>query len=381
MSQQSQNDHYPDRRALALDYADALNEEIRDLQAAGAEVIQVDEPYMQSFVDDARAYAVEAINRALEGISGPTVLHTCFGYGHFVKEKKGRIDNGYPFLVELVDTRADQLAIEAAQPDLDLTVLERLGDKTVVLGVVDLGTSDVETPEEVAERIRACPPSPAAGAPGRRAGLRDEVPRPRRRVRQAAGDGGRNRHRAGPNCRVEPCSSPHAGQRAFLRPGHRGRVERVMAHQHRRDARRRGAQGMRGPLPGRLLVASGLAALALLVVLGPRIDLLERLSRSAPDGTTVSVGAARWSLGPTHQGSPYVLVPDAWSGTEQVARPLSGPGPLLLAATVEVLAVALAWALPARGRRWVRRWTTAGMFRRRGPPATTATQSSLLPRA
>ena len=118
-------------------------------------MIQVDEPYMQSFVDDARAYAVEAINRALEGISGPTVLHTCFGYGHFVKEKKGRIDNGYPFLVELVDTSADQLAIEAAQPDLDLTVLERLGDKTVVLGVIDLGTSDVETPEEVAGRIRA----------------------------------------------------------------------------------------------------------------------------------------------------------------------------------------------------------------------------------
>jgi len=155
MSQQSQNDHYPDRRALALDYADALNEEIRDLRAAGADVIQVDEPYLQSFVDDARAYAVEAINRALVGIDGPVVLHTCFGYGHFVKEKRGRIDNGYPFLLELADTTADQLAIEAAQPDLDLAVLDRLGDKAVVLGVIDLGTSEVETAAVVADRIRA----------------------------------------------------------------------------------------------------------------------------------------------------------------------------------------------------------------------------------
>ena len=155
MSQQSQNDHYPDRRALALDYADALNEEIRDLRSAGADVIQIDEPYLQSFVDDARAYAVEAINRALVGIDGPVVLHTCFGYGHFVKEKRGRIDNGYPFLLELADTTADQLAIEAAQPDLDLAVLERLGDKAVVLGVIDLGTSEVETAAVVADRIRA----------------------------------------------------------------------------------------------------------------------------------------------------------------------------------------------------------------------------------
>ena len=155
MSQQSQNDHYPDRRALALDYADALNEEIRDLRVAGADVIQVDEPYLQSFVDDARSYAVEAINRALVGIDGPVVLHTCFGYGHFVKEKRGRIDNGYPFLLELADTTADQLAIEAAQPDLDLAVLERLEDKAVVLGVIDLGTSGVETAAVVADRIRA----------------------------------------------------------------------------------------------------------------------------------------------------------------------------------------------------------------------------------
>jgi 5-methyltetrahydropteroyltriglutamate--homocysteine methyltransferase len=151
MSQQAQNDHYPDRRALALAYADALNEEIRDLRAAGADVIQVDEPYMQSFVDDARAYAVEAINRALDGIEPPIVLHTCFGYAHYGQRK----DHGYPFLRELVETTADQLAIEAAQPRLDLDVLDELGDKTVVLGVIDLGAPEAESPEEVADRIRA----------------------------------------------------------------------------------------------------------------------------------------------------------------------------------------------------------------------------------
>jgi 5-methyltetrahydropteroyltriglutamate--homocysteine methyltransferase len=151
MSQQAQNDYYPDRRALALDYADALNEELRDLKAAGADVLQIDEPYMQSFVDDARGYAVEAINRSLRGIEGPTVLHTCFGYGHYGHKKTG----GYPFLEELVETDVDQLAIEAAQPRLDLSVLDRLGDKVIVLGVIDLGTDQVETAEEVAGRIRA----------------------------------------------------------------------------------------------------------------------------------------------------------------------------------------------------------------------------------
>jgi 5-methyltetrahydropteroyltriglutamate--homocysteine methyltransferase len=151
MSQQAQNDHYPDRRALAMDYADALNDELRDLRAAGADVLQIDEPYMQSFVDDARGYAVEAINRALRGIEGPTVLHTCFGYGHYGHKKTG----GYPFLEELVETDAEQLAIEAAQPRLDLSVLDRLGDKVIVLGVIDLGTDTVEAAEEVADRIRA----------------------------------------------------------------------------------------------------------------------------------------------------------------------------------------------------------------------------------
>jgi 5-methyltetrahydropteroyltriglutamate--homocysteine methyltransferase len=151
MSQQAQNDHYPDRRSLALAFADALNAEMKDLKAAGADVIQVDEPYLQSFLGDARAYAVEAINRALDGIPGPTVLHTCFGYAHFGQAKT----TGYPFLVELAATSADQLAIEAAQPRLDLSVLRELGDKGIVLGVIDLGATEAETPEVVASRIRA----------------------------------------------------------------------------------------------------------------------------------------------------------------------------------------------------------------------------------
>jgi 5-methyltetrahydropteroyltriglutamate--homocysteine methyltransferase len=150
MSQQAQNDHYPDRRALAMDYADAVAAEIADLHAAGADVVQVDEPYMQSFLDDARAYAVEAINRSLVGAPCPIVLHTCFGYAHFVKSKT----TGYPFLVELAATTADYLAIEAAQPHLDLSVLSELGDKGVVLGVIDLNAPP-ETAEVVADRVRA----------------------------------------------------------------------------------------------------------------------------------------------------------------------------------------------------------------------------------
>jgi 5-methyltetrahydropteroyltriglutamate--homocysteine methyltransferase len=152
MSQQAQDDHYGSRRDLAYAYADALNEEVHDLVAAGADVVQVDEPYLQSFVEDARAYAVEAIDRALRGVAVPTVLHTCFGYAHYIKDKAG---SGYPFLEELAACSAQQLAIEAAQPRLDLSVLDRLGDKVVVLGVVDLGDPEPETAEVVAGRIRA----------------------------------------------------------------------------------------------------------------------------------------------------------------------------------------------------------------------------------
>ena len=150
MAQQAQNDHYADERSLAFAYADAVNGELRDLKAAGAHVVQIDEPYLQARPEQARAYAVEAIDRALRGIEGDTVLHTCFGYAHIVHDRPG----GYPFLGELNDCAATHVSLEAAQPGLDPAVLRALPDKVIVLGVLDLGTEAVETPEIVAGRIR-----------------------------------------------------------------------------------------------------------------------------------------------------------------------------------------------------------------------------------
>jgi 5-methyltetrahydropteroyltriglutamate--homocysteine methyltransferase len=150
MAQQAQNDHYPDDRSLALAYAVAVNEELHDLKAAGADVVQIDEPYLQARPEPAREYAVEAIDRALEGIEGDTVLHTCFGYAHIVHDRP----DGYPFLRELADCAATHLSLEAAQPDLDPEVLRAVDGKTIILGVLDLGAEEVETPEVVAARIR-----------------------------------------------------------------------------------------------------------------------------------------------------------------------------------------------------------------------------------
>ena len=150
MTQQAQNDHYADERSLALAYAEAVNEELLDLKAAGADVVQLDEPYLQARPEPAREYAIEAINRALDGIDGDTVLHSCFGYAHIVKDRP----TGYPFLRELSDCIATHLSLEAAQPNLDPHVLREVGDKTIVLGVLDLGSSEVETPSVVADRIR-----------------------------------------------------------------------------------------------------------------------------------------------------------------------------------------------------------------------------------
>ena len=149
MAQQAQDDHYGDERSLALAYAEAVNEELRDLKSAGADVVQIDEPYLQARPEPARRYAVEAIGRALEGIGGETVLHTCFGYAHIVHE---RLD-GYPFLRELNGCAATHLSLEAAQPGLDPDVLLDVPDKVIVLGVLDLGSSEPETPEVVAGRI------------------------------------------------------------------------------------------------------------------------------------------------------------------------------------------------------------------------------------
>jgi 5-methyltetrahydropteroyltriglutamate--homocysteine methyltransferase len=150
MTHQAQNDHYADERSLAFAYAEAVNEELRDLKAAGADVVQIDEPYLQARPEPAREYAVEVINRALDGIDGDTVLHTCFGYAHIVKTRL----TGYPFLRELNDSVATHVSLEAAQPKLDPEVLRALPAKTLVLGVLDLGSSEVETPQTVAGRIR-----------------------------------------------------------------------------------------------------------------------------------------------------------------------------------------------------------------------------------
>jgi len=157
MTQQAVDEYYGDEASLAMDFAVAVNEEIHDLIAAGADVIQIDEPYLQARVDAARQYAVEVINRALEGIDAysnvTTVLHTCFGYGLVVKNKPAT--SGYPFLEELLETSVGQISIEAAQPSLDLSVLERMGNKTMLVGVLDLGTPVVETQPVVEDRIRA----------------------------------------------------------------------------------------------------------------------------------------------------------------------------------------------------------------------------------
>jgi 5-methyltetrahydropteroyltriglutamate--homocysteine methyltransferase len=150
MTQQAQNDHYGSDRDLALAYAEAVNEELRDLRAAGADVVQVDEPYLQARPEPAREYALEAINRALDGIDGDTVLHTCFGYAHIVHDRP----SGYPFLRELEGCAATHLSLEAAQPDLDPEVLRELPSKVILLGVLDLGSGEAETPEVVADRIR-----------------------------------------------------------------------------------------------------------------------------------------------------------------------------------------------------------------------------------
>jgi 5-methyltetrahydropteroyltriglutamate--homocysteine methyltransferase len=152
MAQQSKNDFYPDLEELAMDFAAAVNAEAHDLQAAGADVIQLDEPWLRNDPEAARRYAVPAINRALAGITIPTALHLCFGYAAVVRHQKPA---GYSFLPQLAETVATQISIEAAQPRLDLGVLADLSGKTIVLGVIDLADPAVETAAQVAARIRA----------------------------------------------------------------------------------------------------------------------------------------------------------------------------------------------------------------------------------
>src|SRR5262245_19730687 len=158
MAQQVQDEFYKDEEALALDYAAAVNAEIKDLFAAGADVVQLDEPWLQARPEKARQYGVVALDRALYGIEGMTAVHLCFGYAQMVKSKP----SGYSFLPELARSSVRQISIEAAQPKLDLAVLNELLPKRIILGVLDLSDPSVETPETVAARIRrALPHVPA----------------------------------------------------------------------------------------------------------------------------------------------------------------------------------------------------------------------------
>jgi 5-methyltetrahydropteroyltriglutamate--homocysteine methyltransferase len=152
MSQQAKNEYYKDDEELAMAFAEAVNAEALDLQKAGADVIQLDEPWVRNNPDLARRYAVKAINRALQGITVPTVVHLCFGYAAVVPGSTK--PSGYSFLSELADTTAEQISIEAAQPKLDLGVLKDLSAKKIMLGVLDLGDPAIESVDTVADRIR-----------------------------------------------------------------------------------------------------------------------------------------------------------------------------------------------------------------------------------
>jgi 5-methyltetrahydropteroyltriglutamate--homocysteine methyltransferase len=150
MSQQAQNDFYRSEEDAALDYAAAVNEEMRDLFAAGADIVQIDEPYMQARPEKARQYGLRALNRALEGIDGTTAIHICFGYAAIIHQRP----SGYSFLPELADSPVRQVSIETAQSKLDTAVLGKLAGKKIMVGCIDLSDMRVETAEQVAERIR-----------------------------------------------------------------------------------------------------------------------------------------------------------------------------------------------------------------------------------
>ncbi len=155
MSLQAKDEFYGDGEAAAMAYAEAVNAEALDLAAAGADVIQLDEPWLRNDPDAANAYAVKAINRALENVSTTTAIHLCFGYGFVVSRDKPK---AYRFLEQLADCRANQISVEAAQPHLDLGVFKSFTDKTIMLGVVDLATNEIEEPAVLAERIRRALP-------------------------------------------------------------------------------------------------------------------------------------------------------------------------------------------------------------------------------
>lgn len=150
MAKLALDEHYGSQEALIAAYAKVVNEEVRELKDAGADVIQIDEPYMQANPKEADRYGIAAIDQALDGIEGATIVHLCFGYAYVVKDKP----SGYSFLPQLDKCRAGAISIEAAQPRLDPVILEQLPSKQILYGVIDLGTNEVETPERIADRLR-----------------------------------------------------------------------------------------------------------------------------------------------------------------------------------------------------------------------------------
>jgi 5-methyltetrahydropteroyltriglutamate--homocysteine methyltransferase len=150
MSQQAQNDFYKSEEEAAMDYAVAVNEEIKDLFAAGADIVQIDEPYMQARPDRARQYGLKALNRALEGVTGTTAVHICFGYAAIIHARP----EGYSFLPEFSGCSCKQVSIETAQSNLDTSVLTKLPDKKIMVGCIDLSDMTIETPQKVAERLK-----------------------------------------------------------------------------------------------------------------------------------------------------------------------------------------------------------------------------------
>jgi 5-methyltetrahydropteroyltriglutamate--homocysteine methyltransferase len=150
MTQQAQNDYYKSEEEAALDYAAAVNEEIKDLFAAGADVVQIDEPYMQAQPEKARHYGLKALNRALEGVNGTTAVHICFGYAVYLKDKPA----GYSFLAEFAECSCDQVSIETAQPKLDYSALAKLSEKKIMVGCIDLSSPEIESPATIVGRIR-----------------------------------------------------------------------------------------------------------------------------------------------------------------------------------------------------------------------------------
>jgi 5-methyltetrahydropteroyltriglutamate--homocysteine methyltransferase len=154
MSQQAQNDFYKDEQEMVIDYATAVNAEIKDLFAAGVEIVQIDEPYMQARPEKARKYGLRGLEAALDGVKGTTAIHICFGYAAIIHQRP----SGYSFLPELAGSSVQQISIETAQSNLDCSVLEKLPGKTIILGTLDLSDMNVETPETVATRIRRALP-------------------------------------------------------------------------------------------------------------------------------------------------------------------------------------------------------------------------------